>query len=295
MSALLQDMLPEIPDFFDASTNDRRKSRWVFSLLPVDVRGKELGRAWIKAGVPACIKTRGYVRRSDSLDENASFLVTDEVLAGPAATELHQQYAERGLVIFEHLTGFDSDTDARWLGSFFGKVLPDPINFEQAEDPDWELFARRHAHLARLHAKLADGSRDQKTMQYLLDCNQQTWDFVKDQMGKLLAEAERARKPNGAGRTRPTDDELRMLKWCGMHPSRHFDGYQSTDQPTRMEMPPELVTLLATLAESRKDTSTDAMAQMMQMFQEQQSTIAAQEQRINELMALVTAPDAKKK
>ena len=276
---LLALMAPDPKSALDDERIKREKPHWCVCFLPLDLRGREVGlNGVLPAGLPFLFRSRSYRHRSDSLEDGADFWAVSTQYARDAVNSLGMVYAEHGFTIMHDLAGKDSESDKRAIARTIAKHLPHWRDFDDAPDPDFNLFDRRDAHLRRALATEEPESIPAKVLGYLIEANTKAKGFMRRVAGSVLAEAEAGRKVNGIGRTRPDDFELSALKWVGLQPSKHFDGYGdgSQAQPGTAELA-EAINLMreAFVNQEAQGGNDEEIEAIKAIVREQQKQIAS--------------------
>lgn len=275
----LSDMLPmkEQPHVGDPG---REACRWVIAFLSIDTSGREIGRDMIRLGVPTRVDTRTYISRNEDVDTPIEIKVPFHVplrnYAGPAVETMLADFQERGLREIVALRGKDSRNDAEFVKKLILRVLPDPFDFDGAEDKDWALFERRREHLTRMLAEESPDSVEAGFIQTLIDANNGTENYLMAFFQAFFADAEQKRL-HGAmagGRTRMFPDEIRMCKWLKLRPTKFIDGYDDGTQvgmnapqaaPQMIQLPPELLDAMKIASEGKDERIAALEAQLEQM------------------------------
>lgn len=276
---LLEQMAPDPKSALDEERKAREQSHWCVCFLPLDLRGREVGlNGILPAGLPFLFRSRSYQHRSDSLDDGAAFWKVSTQYARDAVNSLRMMYTEHGFTVMDRLKGKDSEAEKLSIARAIAKYMPHWRNFDNAEDPDWDLFKRRAAHLRAAREMETEGSIAAIVLEYLIDANAQTASFMTSIAGSILAEAEAGRQGR-IGRTKPTEFELQILKWAGRQPSRHFDGYGDGSQPQTQAPTHDIGEILNVLREgflrSDEPTGNEENDALRAMMIEQQKQIAA--------------------
>jgi hypothetical protein len=94
-------------------------------------------------------------------------------------------------------------------------------------------------------------------LESFIESNNRSRQYVRAYCDQLIDEAMKKRTQVGAGRFRPSESELRMLAWCGLKPSRHFDGFEEPNEPPKLSLPQELVHAL--VGSTSKDEELKAL------------------------------------
>lgn len=281
-SQLLDYMAPDPKSAFDDERLAREASHWCVCFLALDMRGREVGlNGILPPGLPFLFRTRSYQHRSDSLDENASFFAVSTQYARDAVNSVNMMYSEHGFTIMHRLTGKDSEADKREIAKTIARYIPNWRTFDKAEDPDWNLFQRRGEHLREARSEEPEGSIPAIVLEYLIDANAQAGAFCRRIAASVLSEAE-AGRAGRIGRTKPDEFELACLKWCGLQPSKHFDGYDTKEKAAVAEGQAQMAEALNLMREAflrqeddSKDTDIEAMKTMVREMSKQIAELKA--------------------
>lgn len=275
---LLEYMAPDPKSMFDDERRAREAAHWCVCFLPLDMRGREVGlNGILPAGLPFLFRTRSYQHRSDSLDETAPFFTVSTQYARDAVNSVNMMYSEHGFTIMDRLVGKDSEADKREIAKTIARYMRNWRTFDDAEDPDWNLFLRRGKHLEAAREQEPQDSVPAIVLEYLIDANSQSYAFCRRIAAAVLSEAE-AGRAGRIGRTKPDEFELACLKWCGLQPSKHFDGHAGGEAAAVAEGQAQMAEALNLMREAfmrQEDESKDADIEAMKnMIREMSSQIA---------------------